>query len=90
MEHVTLNNPILVADESNAVLNADLNTVLGLLNGYRFHHRHQGETDRHPAAARAPQMGSEISPSPSAGAGGDVTDPKSTQGFSNKGQRKTP
>jgi hypothetical protein len=49
LERVARNNRITEVAESNQVLNGALNFELGLLDGYRFHHRHQGATDGHPA-----------------------------------------
>ena len=49
LERVARNNRIHEAAESNHALNGALNFELGLLDGYRFHHRHQGATDGHPA-----------------------------------------
>ena len=48
------------------VLNGALNFELGLLDGYRFHHRHQGATDGHPAEFSLWRgRGLEIPPGPS-------------------------
>ena len=49
LERVARNNRITEVAESNQVLNGALNFELGLLDGYRVHHRHQGATDGHPA-----------------------------------------
>ena len=52
LERISQNNQIHEAAKSNYsnhVLNGALNFELGLLDDYRFHHRHQGTTDWHPA-----------------------------------------
>ena len=66
LERVARNNRITEVAESNQVLNGALNFELGLLDGYRFHHRHQGATDGHPAEFSLWRgRGLEIPPGPS-------------------------